>query len=74
MYVINKQITNKPMTKEQKIKNLKAEKKAYKKAYYELHCYFDSISEEEQDKVYSRLKLIFLKLKNKKKLYKIKQT
>jgi len=44
-------------------KELKKELKAYKDAYYELSCYFDSISDEEQEKVAKRLDKIFKKLK-----------
>ena len=58
------------MTKEAKLleenKTLKAELKMYKKAYEELNCYFDSISDEEQDKVAKRLNKIF-KISNKLK-------
>lgn len=35
----------------------------YKKAYQELSCYFDSISDEEQPKVAKRLEKIFKILK-----------
>ena len=53
------------MTPEQKILKLKErikilqkEKNQYKKAYEELSCYFDSISDEEQPKVAKRLERI----------------
>jgi len=45
-----------------KIKRLKKELTIYKKAYAELDCYFDSISDEEQPKVYKRLERLFSKL------------
>lgn len=41
------------------IKILKKERSQYKKAYNELNCYFDSISDEEQSKVAKRLEQIF---------------
>jgi hypothetical protein len=45
-------------------KLLKKERNMYKKAYHELECYFDSISDEEQEKVAKRLERIFkIKLK-----------
>lgn len=51
------------MTKEEKLKNYlniaRKELKMYKTAYKELYCYFDSISDEEQDKVAKRLNKIF---------------
>ena len=40
-------------------KLLKKERDMYKKAYYELECYLDSISDEEQVKVAKRLEKIF---------------
>lgn len=43
----------------EEIKTLKKELKMYKKAYEELNCYFDSISDEEQGKVAKRLNKIF---------------
>ena len=43
----------------EEIKTLKKELKMYKKAYEELNCYFDSISDEEQPKVSKRLNKIF---------------
>ena len=51
-----------PQEKE-KFKLLRQEKNMYKKAYYELSCYFDSIDDEEQEKVGKRLDRIF-KVKN----------
>ena len=50
------EITNKL---KEEIKILKREKNQYKKAYHELSCYFDSISDEEQSKVAKRLDRIF---------------
>lgn len=51
------------MIKEDKLKEqiiiLKKELQKYKKAYYVLSPYFDSISDEEQDKVAKRLNKIF---------------
>jgi len=44
------------------IKNLKEQLKLWKKAYYELDCYFDSISDEEKPKVWKRLQKIFTKI------------
>lgn len=41
------------------IKTLKKERNQYMKAYEELSCYFDSISDEEQPKVAKRLERIF---------------
>jgi hypothetical protein len=43
----------------QKIVDSYNEIEKYKKAYAELSCYFDSISDEEQPKVAKRLKKIF---------------
>lgn len=43
----------------EQIKVLKKEKAQYKKAYEELSCYFDSISDEEQPKVAKKLEKIF---------------
>jgi hypothetical protein len=40
-------------------KLLKKERDMYKKAYSELSCYFDSISDEEQEKVAKKLERIF---------------
>ena len=48
--------------KKQKEKLIK-ERDMYKKAYQELSCYFDSISNEEQPKVAKRLEKIFKILK-----------
>lgn len=48
--------------KKQKEKLIK-ERDMYKKAYQELSCYFDSISDEEQPKVAKRLEKIFKILK-----------
>ena len=42
-------------------KGLKKELSKYKRAYHELSCYFDSISDEEQEKVGKRLNRIFKK-------------
>lgn len=50
------------LKQKKKIKELSTELKAYKKAYAELYCYFDSISDEEQAKVAKRLEKIFKKL------------
>lgn len=44
------------------IKNLKEQLKLWKKAYYELDYYFDSISDEEKPKVWKRLQKIFTKI------------
>ena len=47
-----------------KNKTLKKERDMYKKAYSVLSCYFDSISDEEQEKVAKKLERIFkVKLK-----------
>lgn len=43
----------------EKIKILKKEKAQYEKAFEELICYFDSISDEEQPKISKRLERIF---------------
>lgn len=40
-------------------KLLKKELKQYKKAYSEMFCYFDSISDEEQELLVKRLNRIF---------------
>jgi NAD-dependent DNA ligase len=42
--------------------NLKKLLKYWKKAYYEMDCYFDSISDEEQPKLAKRLEKIFKKI------------
>ena len=54
--------TSKYVTKQ--IKQLQKERSVYKKAYEELSCYFDSISDEEQPKVGKRLEKLFKKLQN----------
>lgn len=43
----------------EKIVSLKKEMNQYKRAYLELNQYYDSISDEEQDKVAKRLNKIF---------------
>jgi len=43
----------------EEIKLLKKERNRYKKAFEELECYFDSISDEEQPKVAKKLEKIF---------------
>ena len=48
----------------EKNKVLKRERDMYKKAYFILSCYFDSISDKEQEKVAKKLERIFkVKLK-----------
>lgn len=47
---------------QEKIKKLKKEKEIWKKAFEELNCYFDSISDEEQPKVAKKLEKLFKKL------------
>jgi NAD-dependent DNA ligase len=42
--------------------NLKKQLKYWKAAYYEMDCYFDSISDEEKPKVAKRLEKIFKKI------------
>jgi hypothetical protein len=41
------------------IDKIEIEKEKYKKAYHEINCYFDSISDEEKPKLAKRLKKIF---------------
>lgn len=48
--------------KETNLDRLVLERDIYKAAYEELSCYFDSISEDEQDEVYEKLKTLFDKL------------
>lgn len=41
------------------LEKLKADLDKYKKAFQEMLCYFDSISDEEQPKLHKRLNKIF---------------
>jgi hypothetical protein len=53
------------MVSAKEFKKMRNERNAYKLAYYELDCYFDSISDEEQIKVGIRIEKIFNKMKQK---------
>lgn len=45
------------------IKNLKKQLKLWKECFYEMDCYFDSISDEEKPKLLKRLNKIFEKIR-----------
>jgi hypothetical protein len=53
----NFETKNLKLTEENKL--LKKELKQYKKAYNEMYCYFDSISDDEQELLSKRLDRIF---------------
>jgi len=53
-------MTKKELKLQETIKELRAEKKRYKKGFEIMICYFDSISDEEQPKVNKQLEKIGL--------------